>query len=161
MGEVDSQLAGRFGAGNPSALRRMVNSLVMRADPGGYEQRRRAKVAARVLEIRHGDHGSSTLFAELPPDRAQAIYTLCDQDARRLEQQGDQRTTDQLRVDSFAARCLGGEACGTPRAQIFVYIDLPALLWRCRTIPPNFRQELHLDPGCHRTCPRGANRRGA
>ncbi|QWF84874.1 hypothetical protein HUW46_08326 [Amycolatopsis sp. CA-230715] len=124
--QVDSRL--RFDVGNPAALRRAVNSLAMRLDPDGYERRRQKKAAARVLELRHGDHGSSTLFAELPADRAQAIYALCDQDARRLKQQGDNRTMDQLRVDALAARCLGGQPDGRPRAQIFVHVDLPTLL---------------------------------
>ncbi|GAA1948709.1 hypothetical protein GCM10009754_16450 [Amycolatopsis minnesotensis] len=76
--EVDSLLAGRFENRNPPALRRLVNSLLMRVDPEGYERRRQEKVAARRLEIRHGDHGSSTLFAELPSDQAQALYAACD-----------------------------------------------------------------------------------
>ncbi|QWF80707.1 hypothetical protein HUW46_04131 [Amycolatopsis sp. CA-230715] len=77
--EVDARL--KFENKNSASLRRMVNTLLMRVDPEGYEARRQAKTAARMLEIRHGDHGSSTLFAELPSDRAQAIYAACDRDA--------------------------------------------------------------------------------
>ncbi|WP_344425169.1 HNH endonuclease signature motif containing protein [Amycolatopsis minnesotensis] len=127
--EVDSLLAGRFENRNPPALRRLVNSLLMRVDPEGYERRRQEKVAARRLEIRHGDHGSSTLFAELPSDRAQALYAACDRDALAKKRQGDKRTMDQLRLDALVERCLGGHGCvGKPKAQIFVHIDLPTLL---------------------------------
>ncbi|WP_425546598.1 DUF222 domain-containing protein [Amycolatopsis minnesotensis] len=45
--EVDSLLAGRFENRNPPALRRLVNSLLMRVDPEGYERRRQEKMAAR------------------------------------------------------------------------------------------------------------------
>ncbi|GAA1964731.1 HNH endonuclease signature motif containing protein [Amycolatopsis minnesotensis] len=127
--EVDSLLAGRFENRNPPALRRLVNSLLMRVDPEGYERRRQEKMAARRLEIRHGDHGSSTLFAELPSDRAQALYAACDRDALAKKRQGDKRTMDQLRLDALVERCLGGHGCaGKPKAQIFVHIDLPTLL---------------------------------
>ncbi|WP_344417900.1 HNH endonuclease signature motif containing protein [Amycolatopsis minnesotensis] len=98
--EVDSLWAGRSDDRNPPALRRLVNSLLMRVDPEGYERRRQEKVAARRLEIRHGEHGSSTLF-----------------------------TMDQLRLDALVERCLGSHGCaGKPKAQIFVHIDLPTLL---------------------------------
>ncbi|GAA1949754.1 hypothetical protein [Amycolatopsis minnesotensis] len=50
-----------------------------------------------TVEIRHGDHGSSTLFAELPSGRAQALYAACDQDAHEKKRQGDKRTMDQYR----------------------------------------------------------------
>ncbi|QWF83345.1 hypothetical protein HUW46_06785 [Amycolatopsis sp. CA-230715] len=126
--EVDARLVGKFENRNAPALRRMVNSLLMRIDPEGYEQRRKAKAAARRLEIRHGDHGSSTLFAELPSDRAQALYAACDQDALEKKRQGDKRTMDQLRLDALVERCLSGACGGKPKAQIFLHIDLPTLM---------------------------------
>ncbi|QWF81813.1 hypothetical protein HUW46_05246 [Amycolatopsis sp. CA-230715] len=126
--EVDSLLVGRFDVRDASALRRVVNRIMLQVDPEGYERRRKEKESLRVLEIRHGDHGSSTLFAQLPTDRAQAIYAACDREARRLKQQGDQRTMDQLRADALAQRCLQGPGTGSPRAEIFVYVDLPTLL---------------------------------
>ncbi|WP_344414300.1 HNH endonuclease signature motif containing protein [Amycolatopsis minnesotensis] len=151
--EVDSRLT--FENKNPGSLRRMANSLLMRVDPEGYEQRRRAKTAARMLEIRHGDHGSSTLFAELPSDRAQAIYALCDRYALDKKRQGDMRTTDQLRADGLVELCLGGECGGKPTAQVFVYIDLPTLmglrnnpaeLAGCGEISPEMAREIAFDP---------------
>ncbi|GAA1964418.1 hypothetical protein [Amycolatopsis minnesotensis] len=73
-------------------------------------------------------HGSSTLFAELPSDRGQALYAACDRDAVAKKRQGDKRTMDQLRLDALVERCLGGHGCaGKPKAQIFVHIDLPTL----------------------------------
>lgn len=126
--EVDSLLDGRFDVRNASALRRVVNSIVMRVDPDGHERRRRERVLARALELRHGDHGASTLVAGLPTEQAQAIYSACDRDAVALKLKGDPRTMDQLRVDCFVARCLGGTGNGKARAEIFVYIDLNTLL---------------------------------
>ncbi|WP_254126388.1 HNH endonuclease signature motif containing protein [Amycolatopsis sp. CA-230715] len=150
--EVDARL--RFENKNSASLRRMVNTLLMRVDPEGYEARRRAKTAARMLEIRHGDHGSSTLFAELPSDRAQAIYAACDRDALEKKRQGDKRTMDQLRVDALVERCLGGECGGKPKAQIYVYIDLPTLMGMrnnpgelagCGEISPEMAREIAFD----------------
>ncbi|QWF83222.1 hypothetical protein HUW46_06662 [Amycolatopsis sp. CA-230715] len=152
--EVDARLAGKFEHRNPTALRRMTNSLLMRIDPEGYEQRRKAKAAARMLEIRHGDHGSSTLFAELPSDRAQALYAACDQDALEKKRQGDKRTMDQLRLDALVERCLGEACCGKPKAQIFLHIDMPTLmglrdnpaeLTGCGEISPELAREIAFD----------------
>ncbi|WP_215543289.1 HNH endonuclease signature motif containing protein [Amycolatopsis sp. CA-230715] len=152
--EVDTRLVGKFENRNAPALRRMVNSLLMRIDPEGYEQRRKAKAAARRLEIRHGDHGSSTLFAELPSDRAQALYTACDQDALEKKRQGDKRTMDQLRLDALVERCLGGGCGGKPKAQIFLHIDMPTLmglrnnpaeLVGCGEISPELAREIAFD----------------
>ncbi|WP_215547736.1 HNH endonuclease signature motif containing protein [Amycolatopsis sp. CA-230715] len=150
--EVDARV--KFENKNSASLRRMVNTLLMRIDPEGYEARRRAKTAARMLEIRHGDHGSSTLFAELPSDRAQAIYAACDRDALEEKRQGDKRTMDQLRVDALVERCLGGECGGKPKAQIYVYIDLPTLMGMrnnpgelagCGEISPEMAREIAFD----------------
>ncbi|QWF84084.1 hypothetical protein HUW46_07528 [Amycolatopsis sp. CA-230715] len=152
--EVDARLAGKFENRNAPALRRMVNSLLMRIDPEGYEQRRKAKAAARRLEIRHGDHGSSTLFAELPSDRAQALYAACDQDALAKKRQGAPGTMDQLRLDALVERCLSGGCAGKPKAQIFLHIDLPTLmglrnnpaeLVGCGEISPELAREIAYD----------------
>nr|WP_215545898.1 HNH endonuclease signature motif containing protein [Amycolatopsis sp. CA-230715] len=126
--QVDSLLVGRFDVRNASALRRIVNSIIMRIDPDGYEERRQRRIEARRLELRHGDHGSSSLFADLPAEQAQAIYAACDRDAMALKLKGDPRTMDQLRVDCFVARCLGGSGDGKARAEIFVYVDINTLL---------------------------------
>ncbi|QWF78636.1 HNH endonuclease signature motif containing protein [Amycolatopsis sp. CA-230715] len=152
--QVDAMLVGRFEGRNPSALRRIVNSLLLRVDPEGYERRRKAKAAARTLEIRHRDHGSSALFAELPSDRAQALYAACDQDALAKKRKGDERTMDQLRVDALVERCLAGACDGKPKAQIFVYVDLttlmgmrndPAELAGCGEISPELAREIAFD----------------
>ncbi|QWF78084.1 HNH endonuclease signature motif containing protein [Amycolatopsis sp. CA-230715] len=152
--EVDARLVGKFENRNAPALRRMVNSLLMRIDPEGYEQRRKAKAAARRIEIRHGDHGSSSLFAELPSDRAQALYAACDQDALAKKRQGAPETVDQLRADALVERCLGGACGGKPKAQIFLHIDMPTLmglrnnpaeLVGCGEISPELAREIAFD----------------
>jgi len=86
--------ASRTPARHAEAIRRAVD----RIDPGGAAERRRRAQADIALIRTHVGDGMGELFARLPSEDLDAIWTGADTWARRAKAAGDIRTLDQLRV---------------------------------------------------------------
>jgi hypothetical protein len=85
---------GRTPARHADAVRRAVD----RIDPdGAAERRRRARDDIALIRTHVGD-GMGELFARLPSEDLDAVWTGADAWARRAKASGDSRTLDQLRV---------------------------------------------------------------
>lgn len=129
--EVDQQLADKLATGrlswlDPSRLVRAARRLVTKVDPDGETDRARRARLERKVELIPGEDSMSTLAAELPAEVAASAYSRIDGMARRLRNNGDERTLDQLRADVYADLLLGNDP-GTqpPAAAATVFLHLP------------------------------------
>src|SRR5581483_2247907 len=92
-----AKAAERTPAQHRAALRRMVD----RIDPDGLD-RRRAKARADIRLVRaHLGDGMGELFASLPAEDLDTIWTAADTWARREKAAGHPDTLDQLRVGAL------------------------------------------------------------
>ncbi len=112
--EVDQQLADKLATGklswlDPSRLVRAARRLVTKVDPDGQTDRARRARVERKVELIPGEDSMSTLAAELPAEVAASAYSRIDGMARRLRNNGDERTLDQLRADVYADLLLGND----------------------------------------------------
>jgi len=71
---------------------------VDRVDPDGADQRRRKAREDIALIRRHYGDGIGELFARLPSEQLDTIWTATDLSARTRKAAGDPRTLEQLRV---------------------------------------------------------------
>lgn len=86
--------ARRTPARHADACRRWVD----RIDPeGAAERRRKAKADVRLIAMHHGA-GMGELFAAMPSEELDIVWTAADLSARREKEAGDARTLDELRV---------------------------------------------------------------
>ena len=93
----------------PARLREDVRRLVIRIDPRGAEQRRRAAADGRGVDYRRRDDGLVDLFAVgLSAPNAQACLSRINAAAAPLGP-ADPRTADQRRLDAFVSLLLGRE----------------------------------------------------
>src|SRR4051794_4978349 len=86
--------AGRTPAQHRDAVRRAV----ARVDPHGADARRKAQQRTIRLIRSHYDDGMGELFAQMPSEQLDTIWSACDFWARSRKAQGDKRSLDQLRV---------------------------------------------------------------
>lgn len=86
--------ADRTPARHADAVRRAVD----RVDPEGAANRRRLAASDIALIRTHVGDGMGELFARLPSEELDAVWTAADAWARRAKASGDGRTLDQLRV---------------------------------------------------------------
>jgi hypothetical protein len=85
---------GRTPARHDDAVRRCIERL----DPDGADARRKqAKRDVAFLRSHHGD-GIGELFARMPSEQVEMIWTAADASARAAKAAGDQRTLDELRI---------------------------------------------------------------
>lgn len=83
-------------------LRAALRKAVLAADPEGGERRHRAAREERRVERSPEEDGMAALWVYGPADGVSALYTALDGAARTLRRQpGEQRTLDQLRVDTL------------------------------------------------------------
>jgi hypothetical protein len=99
----------------PSRHRAAVRRAVDRIDPAGSAERHRRARADVVLIRTHYGAGMGELFARMPSDELDAVWTGADEWARRHKAAGDARTLDQLRVAALVQWATGFLA-GAPTA---------------------------------------------
>ncbi|MEC3979462.1 HNH endonuclease [Amycolatopsis sp. H20-H5] len=125
---VDEIMATRLAGKDPSSIRAAVNRVIQQLDPEGYRERSRARRRERHIALTHQDHTMATLTADLPVEKASAVYTSVDRAARALRRIDKTRTLDQLRADVFADRLLSDrDGDSSVKADIHVYVDLLTL----------------------------------
>src|SRR4051794_8209358 len=91
--------ATRTPAQHRDACRRWVD----RIDPdGAAERRRQARSDIRLVATHHGA-GMGELFAAMPSEQLDAVWTGADGWARREKESGDPRTLEELRVAALVA----------------------------------------------------------
>ena len=96
---VLAKAPGRTPARHRDAVRRAVD----RVDPDGADERRRqAKKDVALIRTHHGD-GIGELFARMPSEQLDTVWTGAEAWARRAKAAGDPRTVDQLRVGALFA----------------------------------------------------------
>jgi len=89
-----SKAAERSPARHADAVRRAVAQV----DPDGCDRRRKqAERTIRLVRAHYGD-GMGQLFADMPSEQLDTVYTGCDFWARARKAAGDKRSMDQLRV---------------------------------------------------------------
>src|SRR3954454_13248124 len=91
---VLAKAAGRTPAQHRDAVRRAV----ARVDPDGADARRKQQRKTIRLIRGHYDDGMGDLFARMPSEQLDTIWSACDFWARSRKAQGEPRTLDQLRV---------------------------------------------------------------
>jgi len=100
--------ATRTPAQHRDACRRWVD----RIDPdGAADRRRKAKADIRLIATHHGA-GMGELFAAMPSEQLDMVWSAADLWARREKDAGDKRSLDELRVAAlvrWAEDFLGGE----------------------------------------------------
>src|SRR4051794_28413986 len=82
----------------PAQHRDAVRRAVARIDPHGADSRRKQQQQTIRLIRTHYDDGMGDLFARMPSEQLDTIWSACDFWARSRKAQGDPRTLDQLRV---------------------------------------------------------------
>lgn len=113
-------------AWQPGNLAQRVRRLVEKVDPGGQTERARQARAERRVELTPGEHGMSSLEAQLPAEVAGACYSRVDGMARSLRRGGDGRTLEQLRADVTADLLLGRDpGVSPPEAAAMVHVHVP------------------------------------
>ena len=129
--QVDDLLAAKLASGrvqftDPYSLVRATRRLVENVDPDGQTTRARKARAGRKIVLSPQDNGMATLSADLPAEVAASAYARVDAMARRLRNNGDHRTLEQLRADVYAALLLGQDpGVGAPRAAAVVFLHMP------------------------------------
>lgn len=134
--QVDGLLAERLTetpetAWQPGNLAQRVRRLVETVDPGGQTERARRARVERRLELTPGEHGMSSMEAQLPTEIAAACYSRVDGMARSLRRGGDERTLDQLRADVTADLLLGrdpGVVATEAAAMVHLHVPVDAAL---------------------------------
>lgn len=89
--------ADRTPARHTEAVRRAVD----RIDPRGAAERRRQAEKDIALVRAHVGDGMGELFARMPSEQLDIVWTAADAWARREKAAGNPRTLDQLRVDAL------------------------------------------------------------
>ncbi|MFD2416777.1 HNH endonuclease signature motif containing protein [Amycolatopsis pigmentata] len=127
--QVDAVMSTRLAGKDPGGLRRSTNRAVARIDPEGYAGRCRARRVRRKVELIPLDDGMVQLSGDLPVEIGVAAYQRIDREARRRRARDKTRTLEQHRADVYAELLLTEQRGGvtTPRAEVFVYMDV--LTW--------------------------------
>jgi hypothetical protein len=102
---------------------------VIKADPGGAEERRRRAKERRRVELRPVEDGMAEVRLTLPAELAEAIHQRLTALARRAACADDPRTLGQIRADVAAALLLGadaGDGDGDGGVQVEVHVTVPA-----------------------------------
>ncbi len=110
LATVDDGLAGGIAATvlphapglTTSQLRDRLRRAVLKADPDAAATRTRHSVTGRYVATSPDPDGTACLYgARLPAGRAMAAFERVDAYARARKRDGDARTLDQLRADTF------------------------------------------------------------
>ena len=95
---VEEQTLPKAAERTPAQHADAVRRAVARIDPDGADARRKqAKRDVKLIRA-HYDDGMGELFARLPSEQLDTIWTAADMWARARKADGDKRTLDQLRV---------------------------------------------------------------
>ena len=101
--QVEAQVLPAAVKRTPAQHRDAVRRAVDRIDPDGADDRRRqAEKDVALIRTHHGD-GIGELFARMPSEQLDTVWTGADAWARRATADGDPRTLDQLRVAALVA----------------------------------------------------------
>ncbi|RZS44663.1 uncharacterized protein DUF222 [Herbihabitans rhizosphaerae] len=110
-------------------FQRKVRYWVNKVDPDGAEQRRLARRKDRCVTFKQDEDGEAFLGIRGPVEQLYPAYVRIDQHARRLKQQGDARSLDNLRFDSAMEHFCGENpshiktivwvTCRTPRCWVW------------------------------------------
>lgn len=95
---VEESVLPAAGSRTPARHAEAVRRAVDRIDPDGAAERRRRAACDIALIRTHVGDGMGELFARLPSEDLDAVWTGADAWARRAKAAGDARTLDQLRV---------------------------------------------------------------
>jgi hypothetical protein len=101
---------------------------VISADPSAAARRARAARDAKRVALIAGDDSMAALWAQLPAEQALACWKSLDGEARSLRSDGDSRTLDHLRCDTFYERVTGLSATAPPPVEVQVVISAATLL---------------------------------
>ena len=97
-----------------SQLRDRLRRAILKADPDAAAKRARQSETERYVATAPDGDGTASLYGvRLPAGRAMAAFERVDSYARARRHDGDVRTLDQLRADTFLD-LLEGVAVGTP-----------------------------------------------
>src|SRR4051812_78567 len=96
--QVEDLCLPRAAGRTPAQHRDAVRRAVARVDPHGADARRKAQQRTIRLIRSHYDDGMGELFAQMPSEQLDTIWSACDFWARSRKAQGDKRSLDQLRV---------------------------------------------------------------
>ncbi|HEU5034415.1 MAG TPA: DUF222 domain-containing protein [Mycobacteriales bacterium] len=100
---VEARVLPRAAGRTPQQHRDAVRRAVDRIDPEGVRRRRDQAQADIRLIATHQGSGMGELFAALPSEQLETIWTAADCHARAAKAAGDPRTLDQLRVAALVA----------------------------------------------------------
>ncbi|MQA62613.1 MAG: DUF222 domain-containing protein, partial [Actinophytocola sp.] len=136
--EVDRQLAGKLAAGrvdvnDPKNVRDACRRLVLKVNPDAAATKARIARCERKVQLVPGEDTMSRIIGDLPAEVAASAYARVDRIARRLRNNGDERTLDQLRADVFGSLLTGathgdtepGSADAAGSAGAMVYLHMP------------------------------------
>jgi hypothetical protein len=99
---IATEYVARAGEWTTSQLRDRLRRAVLRADPDGATHRTQRTIEQRHVSLVPGSDSTASLFAvDLPAARAVAAFERVDSYARARRLDGDARTFDQLRADTF------------------------------------------------------------
>lgn len=88
-----------------TALRVVLRRALARVDPRGTEERHAASLPDRRVVRTPLDDGMSQIWALLPADGAETVWSAVDGLARAMDGPEESRTLDQLRADSLVELC--------------------------------------------------------
>src|SRR5439155_3030181 len=96
--QVEAVVLGKAAGQTIARLRAALARAVTRIDPAGAADRAdQARRDVALIRTHYGD-GIASIFARMPAEDADLIWTAADTWARRAKAGGDQRSLDQLRV---------------------------------------------------------------
>ncbi|WP_165401315.1 HNH endonuclease signature motif containing protein [Herbihabitans rhizosphaerae] len=134
-------------------FQRKVRYWVNKVDPDGAEQRRLVRRKDRCVTFKQDEDGEAFLGIRGPVEQLYPAYVRIDQHARRLKQQGDTRSLDNLRFD-VAVEHFCGENPSHIKTIVWVTVphttlmgvdDKPGELFGVDTLPAQVVRELAAD----------------
>jgi hypothetical protein len=105
--EVDVRLAGRLGPMGPRQIDAATKALAYALDPVAIRRARGRADSERRVTIRPAPDVMAMVTGLLPVAQGVAVWKALDEHARTIQGDGDERSLDQIKADTFVERLTG------------------------------------------------------
>jgi hypothetical protein len=125
---VDAELAGRIGSMSPREVSVAATRAAIRIDPASAVRRGRTARADRRVTIRPAPDTMALVTGLLPCEQGVAIWAVLEAQAKTLRGQGDARSMDQIRADTYYQRLTGRDTTSAIPIELGLVMTTDALL---------------------------------
>lgn len=125
---VDAALAARMGELSDVRLGKAAQALAYQADPLAWVTRGRRAAGDRRVSVRPAPDVMALVTGYVPAAQGVACFKALDEHARAVKAEGDDRTLDQIKADTFVQRLTGQATAGAVPIEIHLVMTDAALL---------------------------------